>query len=283
MSSMSDGIAAPVIQVLGKRHRPIRRENCPRAIRASRQSAWTATASAGGTKAENQQGCEPEGGKYRLGFIAASLLGLRRRLKCRRSGQEDSGSIHQRMRQELAGLLSFATATIACLIAAWHSGTRDKSTWKVLALINCLFLMEIYFGLRFSITELVRTLLKTEDLYGELHGSIPGIIVISILALVFLSLFLLWRRVRGGAARVAASITIAILFLFAIETVSLHSINRILLSTDWPSADAWMGVGDRSGGDMLGSDSKLAYESLPETKDKRRIQRNVRRTNQPLS
>ncbi len=87
--------------------------------------------------------------------------------------------------------------------------------------------MEIYFGLRFSITEFVRTLLKTEDLYGELHGSIQGIIVISILALGFLSLFLLWRRVAGGAARVAASITIAVLFLFAIETVSLHSIDGI--------------------------------------------------------
>jgi hypothetical protein len=183
---------------------------------------------------------------------------------------------------ELAGLLSFATATIACLIAGWHSGARDRSTWKVLALINCLFLMEIYFSLRFSITEFVRTLLKTEDLYGELHGSIQGIIVISILALGFLSLFLLWRRVAGGAARVAASITIAVLFLFAIETVSLHSIDGIFYQPIGPVLMlGWVWAIAAAGICLAATQSSPAKVS--ETKDKRRIQRNVRRTNQPSS
>lgn len=130
---------------------------------------------------------------------------------------------------ELAGLLSFAAATIACLIATRRSGSRDARTWKVLALMNCLFLMEIYFGLRFRIIELATKLLKTKGLYAQLHGSIQGIIIISIatIALVFVTLFLFWRRGAGGAARVAASIAIAVLALFAIETVSLHAVDAI--------------------------------------------------------
>jgi hypothetical protein len=130
---------------------------------------------------------------------------------------------------ELTGLLSFAAATIACLIAARRSGLRDARTWKVLALMNCLFLMEIYFGLRFRITEITITLLKTKGLYAQLHGSIQEITVISIvtIALVFVTLFLFWRQVAGGAARIAASITIAVLLLFAIETVSLHAVDSV--------------------------------------------------------
>ena len=94
--------------------------------------------------------------------------------------------------------------------------------------------MEIYFGLRFRIIELATKLLKTKGLYAQLHGSIQEITVISIvtIALVFVTLFLFWRQVfwrqvAGGAARVAASITIAVLALFAIETVSLHAVDAV--------------------------------------------------------
>ena len=130
---------------------------------------------------------------------------------------------------DLTGLLSFAAATIACLIAARRSTLRDARTWKVLALMNCLFFIEINIGLRYRITELANTLLKMQNMYAQLHGSFQKIIIILIatIALIFVMLFLLWRPLDGRAVRAAASITIAVLALFAIETVSLHALDAV--------------------------------------------------------
>jgi hypothetical protein len=152
---------------------------------------------------------------------------------------------------DLVGLLAFSAATIACLIAARRSGLRDARTWNVLALINCLFVIEIYFGSRYRITELAITRLKTEDLYPQLHGWFQETIIIAIaaMAIIFITLFLFWRLVAGAAARVAASITIAVLALFVIETVSLHAIDAIfyrpigpLLMLGWVWAIAAAGI-----------------------------------------
>src|ERR1017187_3796878 len=130
---------------------------------------------------------------------------------------------------QLAGLLSFAAATIACLIATRRSGSRDATTWKLLALMNCLFLIEIFSGLRFHIHDLVKAILKAEGLYAQMHGWIQEIIdiLVAIIALIFVTLFLFWRQVAGGAARVAVSMTIVVVALFAIETVSLHELRPV--------------------------------------------------------
>jgi hypothetical protein len=130
---------------------------------------------------------------------------------------------------ELTGLLSFAAATIACLIATRRSGSRDARIWRLLALMNCLFLIEIYFGLRFRIAELAVMLLKTRGVYAKLHGLTQEIMIVAIaaIALVFVTLFLFWRQGAGGAARLAASITIAVSALFAIEMVSLHAVDAV--------------------------------------------------------
>ena len=130
---------------------------------------------------------------------------------------------------DLTGLLSFAAATIACLIATRRSQLPDTRTWKLLALINCLFLIEIHFGFRYRITAFAATLLRAEGLYAYMHGRIQEIIIISVaaIALIFVTLFLFWRQVAGSATRVAAAITIALLALFGIETVSLHALDVV--------------------------------------------------------
>jgi hypothetical protein len=131
---------------------------------------------------------------------------------------------------QLTGLLAFAAATIACLIATWRSGSRDAPTWKLLALMNCLFLIEIFSGLRFHIHDLVKAILKAEGLYAQMHGEIQEIIdiLVAIIALIFVTLFLFSRQVAGGAAWVAVSITIVVVALFAIETVSLRALRAVL-------------------------------------------------------
>lgn len=92
--------------------------------------------------------------------------------------------------------------------------------------MNCLFLIEIYFGLRSRITELAVMLRKTRGVYAKLHGLTQEIMIVAIatIVLVFVTLFLFWRQ---GAARLAASITIAVSALFAIEMVSLHAVDAV--------------------------------------------------------
>ena len=103
----------------------------------------------------------------------------------------------------------------------------------MLALMNCLFLAEIYFGVRFRINELANGLLQTEDFYDELHGSIQEILIISIgiIALVLVMWILFIRQVVQGATRVAASLVIVVLALFSIETVSLHVVDAVFYRT----------------------------------------------------
>ncbi len=72
-------------------------------------------------------------------------------------------------------------------------------------------------------------MLKAQGLYASLHGGVQEIIDISIaiLALLFV-MVLLFRRVVGRAARLAVSMTIVLVALFAIETVSLHELRAVM-------------------------------------------------------
>ena len=150
---------------------------------------------------------------------------------------------------DLIGLLSFATAAIACAVAARRSAVRDPRTWYFLALMNCLFVMEIYFGSRYRITELAKTALAKEHLYGTLHGWFQEIVIIAIVVVILLAVILFVWRITGTGARVAAILTIAVMVLFATETISLHSIDAIfyrpiggVLLLGWVWAGAALGI-----------------------------------------
>jgi hypothetical protein len=129
---------------------------------------------------------------------------------------------------QIVGVLSFTAATITCMIAA-HRSARDARIWKILALINCLIVVEICIGLRHRVNGFSESLLKVDGLYPKMHGEIQEIIIIVIgtVGLIIAALFLFWRSVARGAARIAASITVAVLALFAIETISLHALDAI--------------------------------------------------------
>ena len=136
---------------------------------------------------------------------------------------------------QLIGMLSFAAASIACLIATRRSGFRDARVWKVLALTYCLFLLEVFIGLRHRIHDLVNDLLMADNLYNERSGMQETIIIsLATVALMLVMLVVLWRQFAGSAARVAAGITIAVLALFAIETVSLHALDAIFYRPTGP-------------------------------------------------
>ena len=136
---------------------------------------------------------------------------------------------------QLTGMLSFAAATIACLIALRRSKWPDARTWTLLALANCIFVVEIFIGLRHRIHDLADSLLMARGLYDERQEPQEIITIwFGIIATFFVILPLFLRRVGEVDVRLAASITIALFALFAIETVSLHATDAVLYRSIGP-------------------------------------------------
>jgi hypothetical protein len=131
---------------------------------------------------------------------------------------------------QVAGALSFALTTLACLNTARGSTSREARAWKVLSFVQALFLLEVLVGFRFRVLEFARTALKQEGLYDRLHGRVQGMVVAAIAtgALLLVTIFLFSRSMPGGAARLAASMTVVISALFAIEMISLHELDAVL-------------------------------------------------------
>jgi len=130
---------------------------------------------------------------------------------------------------QLTGLLSFAVSTIACFIASRRSETGDVRAWRSLTLINGLFFFEILIGLRFYIHDRVNFILIAKGWYLQRSWIQESIdISLAAIALVFVVLFMFLRRPAGNEARIAAGLTIALVALFAVETVSLHAIDSVL-------------------------------------------------------
>jgi hypothetical protein len=129
---------------------------------------------------------------------------------------------------QFVGIIAFAAATIACLIAARHPSARDGQAWIVLALINCLFLMEVFFGFRHRIHNFGNSILMANGKYGD-RGPLQEILILSFATIAFIlaTLVLFWSRSASGGWRMAASTSIAVLALFAIETVSLHALDAV--------------------------------------------------------
>lgn len=126
---------------------------------------------------------------------------------------------------QLLGMLSFSLATLACLLASRRS--PDRRVWKTLACANALFLLEVILGLRFRALEFARALLRGRGELPSLHGTGQAVAIAAVAAAAMVAM-LAFLRVGGiarPATRVGASLTIALLALFGIETVSLHDID----------------------------------------------------------
>jgi hypothetical protein len=98
----------------------------------------------------------------------------------------------------------------------------------VLALINCLFLMEILFGFRHRIHNLANSILLADGKYGD-RGPLQEILILSLAAIACaLATLVLFRfRFATGGVRMAASVSVAVLALFAIEAISLHALDAV--------------------------------------------------------
>jgi hypothetical protein len=114
------------------------------------------------------------------------------------------------------------------LSAAIQPRARDVNAWKALALLHCLFALEIVLSLRHRIHDFGASILIAQGRYGERKPVQEIIILISVIfASVLAVAALYWSRFASEATWIAAVITIIIFALFAIEAASLHALDAI--------------------------------------------------------
>jgi hypothetical protein len=150
---------------------------------------------------------------------------------------------------QVIGFSSLAAAAIACLIASHRSTRCGARIWQLLGLINGIFAIEILAGSRHRIHDYANALLIAEGAYAQRRGAQELIILLlATIAMVCAVRFLLSRRL-ARSLRIAACLTIAVLALFAIETVSLHALDAIyyrpigpVLLIGWMWAFASIGI-----------------------------------------
>ncbi|AMU96184.1 hypothetical protein AOA14_16390 [Sphingopyxis terrae subsp. terrae NBRC 15098] len=117
-----------------------------------------------------------------------------------------------------AGLVAFGGAAAACLSLRGPSG-------RILAAVNGCLAAECALGFRHGLHDRVIALLG--DYYPERQPLQIALVLIA----AFTGLILLarrWRRARKTSASVPLIATGAALLLFAVETISLHALDRLL-------------------------------------------------------
>ena len=117
-----------------------------------------------------------------------------------------------------AGLVAFGGAAAACLSLRGPSG-------RILAAVNGCLAAECALGFRHGLHDQVIRLLG--DYYPERQPFQIALVLIA----AFTGLTLLarrWRRTRKTSVNVPLIATGAALLLFAVETISLHALDRLL-------------------------------------------------------
>ena len=165
---------------------------------------------------------------------------------------------------QLTGLLSFAAATIACVIAARRSFGRDARIWQLLAFMNGLFLIEIFIGLRHRVHNYVDALLMAEGQYGQRRGMQESMIIgLATIGLVCMAILLFSRRLerrRAGSCEPNNCSAGAVCHRDGVATCTRCH----LLSANRPGAVDWMVVGHFRCRNMLGGpdEKRMRIQSL---------------------
>ena len=128
---------------------------------------------------------------------------------------------------QLLGLVAFASATIACILAK-RKAPNEGRAWTVLAITNAAFFVEIIFGIRHRLHDVAVSLLLSAGLYEGRADLQYVLIFVSAAVLLFMALlFLFLRRVRKPGLSIATVASLTILSLFVLEAISLHRIDQI--------------------------------------------------------
>lgn len=130
---------------------------------------------------------------------------------------------------QVAGVTAFAVAALATAAAFFSEPRARRSArrgWAVIGAIHLLLAIEVVAMLRHRIEGDVGDWLRTA---GEYSGRRPGQLVV-ILFMVGVAIVVARRLLRRApSARLAAALgaTLALLTLFAVESISLHQVDAI--------------------------------------------------------
>jgi hypothetical protein len=151
---------------------------------------------------------------------------------------------------QLVGVLAFAAASVACFVSGRSAELQDARIWKLLAVLNSLFLVDICLGFRYRFHDFIVAIMIEEQRYSQRNSAQAIIILFSSLIVLTLAgtIFVQLRPIRCSAI-VAMSLTTGVALLFTLETISLHAVDAVLyrpiasvLIVGWIWATASLGV-----------------------------------------
>jgi len=132
---------------------------------------------------------------------------------------------------QLAGLLAFGVAALACARAARARGQR---LWWKLAAVSAGFALEAVLGLRHRLRDAVDTWLLAQGWYDSRTPVQIGLLVLCALLLGWALWGLAGLRRAGAHARLAATACAVALCLFVIEAISLHGVDALMYANIGP-------------------------------------------------
>lgn len=133
------------------------------------------------------------------------------------------------------GALLFGAAALTCASAAQRAPHRERTPWRIVAMMQLAFAVEVVLGFRYGLLGGADALLQAHGWYASRRPVQAGLIALTLALTVLWGLRLLGQRERGGAALTLARVGNALgLALFAVETVSLHQVDAVLYARVGP-------------------------------------------------
>jgi hypothetical protein len=130
---------------------------------------------------------------------------------------------------QLIGIFAFGVATISCFFAA-ICADREKGIWTTLALINLIFLFEIFIGLRHRVPGLhdfaVGMWLDLDDYAPD--GRLKTLFLISSVAALLALVAPILVGLRSWQTRIATTLTMAMAAMFMLESLYITSLTKII-------------------------------------------------------
>lgn len=128
---------------------------------------------------------------------------------------------------QFVGIVAFGIAAVVSTLA-WRAARDARRHWALIVIVNTLLAAECGMGVRHRLHAFATDWLMARNLYGARHMPQEYLIAVAAAVGLILALAIVVRARRRSVECLATWLaTILSLVLFAIETVSLHSIDAV--------------------------------------------------------